>query len=141
MMIMPRIHWEKLHKTLKSVEDTKAAARFEHTYSTVDELTDGIMGQYDTNKSGTLEVDRPWWAFWQSTENTRTTVVGSPWGTGGVRDVSIDRLTTLARQLGDGDGTITRDELRAAVDVYDTNYDGYLLDDELTRFKREVGER
>lgn len=132
MMIMPR--------TGKDLKPVVTYAPMEHTYATVDELTYGLMDRYDANADGSLSVEKPWWAFWQRTEDTRTEFAMPTFGMQYSREVRIDRLTKLARQMGDGDASVTTEELRRAIEVYDRNGDGFLIDDELTRFKSEVGE-
>lgn len=127
--------------------------------TSVTALVSNYMAKYDHNRNGVIDLKRPD-GVWNRLKNPDERVRSKTSVTPGFEEDSINISTsvyTIDRLLyaadKDSSGTVTREELEAAVKKYDTNNDGQLSTRGfwgwLTRkpkqdgdiFNKELGER
>ena len=125
----------------------------------INSIVADYMSKYDHNRNGVIDIKRPD-GVWNKIKNPDERVRSKTSVTPGFEDDSVNISTsvyTIDRLLyaadKDSSGTVTREELEAAVKKYDTNNDGQLSTRGfwgwLTRkpkqdgdvFNKELGER
>ncbi|MCW2922226.1 MAG: hypothetical protein JWL76_2100 [Thermoleophilia bacterium] len=107
----------------------------------VDTSVVNVLGGYDHNRNGVIDMDSGSW--WREPETIRTTTTRHEDSDGDVTydtdTYSIERLATASD--ADRNWKVTTDELRTVIGGYDADGNGRIQKDELKRFEREVGER
>lgn len=107
----------------------------------VETSVENVLGAYDADDNGQLDLtDRGWT---RPAETTRTVTTSWRDAQGHTHfdtdEYSVERLAERADR--DDDQIATRGELTGTIDSYDADGNGRLQGDELKRFNRELGER